>query len=111
MMWLLALYVAFSPLHIPDMTHRWPMLHVAPSVQIIYSQEPAEYPEGQYCTPKGDNYKGLQTPENPCACQIVMRPDKDGCCEIMQANDAKCKQFCHEHNCACPHECLMPEGK
>jgi hypothetical protein len=94
-------------LYIPDMSSRWPMLRVA---QVVQGGEPTEYPDGQYCTPNGDNFKGLQTPDNPCSCHIVMKMDKDKCCEQIQANDAVCKQFCHEHHCSCPHECVNPDG-
>lgn len=102
----IGLLVAQQQRSIPDMSHRWPILHVAPYVQITHGSEPDEYPDGQYCTPNGDNFKGLQTPDNPCKCHIVMREDNRHCCEILQANDAVCKQFCHEHHCSCPHECI-----
>jgi hypothetical protein len=110
---LIALYLFFSPLHVPDMSHRWPMLTVAAEArafQVTYAGEPDEYPDGAYCTPNGTNFKGLQTPDNPCKCHLVMRSaTNDGCCEILQANDAVCKQFCHEHHCACPRECVKNE--
>jgi len=69
--------------------------------------EPAPYPDGVYCTPTGDNFHGLQTPDHPCHCHMMMRSNADGCCEILQNNDPVCKQYCREKNCACPHECIV----
>jgi hypothetical protein len=80
---------------------------VAPPTQIVTNpNEPDEYAEGVYCTPKGDNYKGVQTPDHPCACKNMMREDKDGCCDVRVTNDPVCKQYCSEKHCACPKQCI-----
>lgn len=69
--------------------------------------EPPEYPDGVYCTPAGDLFRGLQTPDHPCKCHMVMRSaTPDNCCDILQANDPVCRQYCSEKHCACQHECL-----
>ena len=105
---LLYLVILFGGgLHVPDMTHRWPMIAVARAAQVVQNpSEPDEFPDGMYCSPKGNIYKGLQTPDSPCACHLVMRQDADGCCNVPQNNDPKCTQYCHEHHCSCPRECL-----
>jgi hypothetical protein len=106
MNWLLSLYLLISPLHTPTAV-RWPMMQVAQPAQVVQNPtEPPEFPDGVYCTPQGKVYKGLQTPDEPCHCQIMMREDQDGCCNIQQNNDPKCTQYCHEQHCRCPHECV-----
>lgn len=94
-------------LDVPDMSHRWPMLAVAAQIT-TNPAEPPEFPDGQYCTPNGNVFKGLQTPDAPCHCHMMMRQDADGCCNILQNNDQKCTQYCHEQHCACPRECIKP---
>jgi hypothetical protein len=110
MTWLVALYLLFSPLHVPKAPITPTLDRYVGFAQVTYAGEPDEYPDGAYCTPAGTNYKGLQTPDNPCKCHLVMRSaTNDGCCEILQANDATCRQFCHEHHCACPRECVKEQ--
>lgn len=74
-----------------------------------FPNEPPEYEPGVMCTPHGDNYKGLQTPDHPCTCKNMYRDSGDdteeGCNERV-TNDAACKQWCHESHCACPRICV-----
>ena len=107
MTWLLALYVAFNPLHIPPTNARWPVLRVAAPAQITTNpDEPPEYADGIYCTPQGDRFRNLQTADHPCACKNMVRPGSDGECDVKMNNDAACKQWCHEQHCACPQTCV-----
>ena len=69
--------------------------------------EPPEYPQGWYCTPKGDVAEGIKTPDHPCACK---RMYADEACELNPTHDAACKQFCHENHCGCPVACPEPKG-
>lgn len=79
----------------------------SPSSQIVMNpDEPTIYPEGVYCTPAGDMFHGLQTPDHPCKCKNMLREDKDGCCDVKVTNDPVCKQWCHEEHCGCPMECI-----
>lgn len=81
--------------------------HLAVAAQITTNpNEPAPYPEGVFCTPKGDTVLGVETGLHPCACHMVMRESPDGCCDILQANDPVCRQYCTEKHCACPRECV-----
>lgn len=74
--------------------------------QPLFPNEPAPYPEGVFCTPKGDNVHGFQTEDHPCSCHNMMREDKYGCCDEKVTNDPVCKQWCTEKNCRCPVECI-----
>jgi hypothetical protein len=65
-------------------------------------QEPPEYPDGNFCTPKGDVVKGTQTPDHPCACHRVNRTEF---CEGEPSHEPVCKQYCHERHCRCPVTC------
>lgn len=82
------------------------LLAVVAAQTTFNPNEPPPYPEGVYCTPTGTNFHGLLTPDNPCHCAMMMRQTEDGCCTILQNNDPKCKQYCTESHCACPHECV-----
>jgi hypothetical protein len=74
--------------------------------QVSRSTEPNEYPSGVYCTPHGDLYKGVQTPDHPCSCKNMFRQDDDGCCDQRVTNDPVCMQWCHEQHCSCPKTCI-----
>lgn len=74
-----------------------------------FPNEPPEYADGVMCSPKGDIFKGLQTPDHPCSCKNMWRdshPNDEGCCDERVTNDSTCKQWCHEQHCACPHICV-----
>lgn len=74
-----------------------------------FPNEPPEYADGVMCSPKGDIFKGLQTPDHPCHCKNMWRDsDTDGenCCDERVTNDSTCLQWCHEKHCACPKICI-----
>ena len=78
-----------------------------PPPQIVRNpDEPAPYPKGVYCTPKGDLVHGVQTDLHPCKCHNMVRESKDGCCDVPVTNDPVCAQFCNEAACACKKECI-----
>ena len=85
------------------------LIPLSVSAQITHAPDPPEYPDGVMCTPKGDNFKGLQTPDHPCHCHkmYAQTEDPDGCCDPSAPKilDTTCKQICHEKHCACPTEC------
>jgi hypothetical protein len=78
------------------------------------SQEPPVYPQGQFCTPKGDMKGGKQTTDHPCACKRHDEADPDDpenkkMCKAgeatMPSHDTTCKQWCNEQHCLCPVSC------
>ena len=83
------------------------------TAQIVQGGEPDEYPPDVLCSPKGDIFHGLQTPDHPCVCtRMAYTADPDGCCDANAPHklDTRCKQFCHEQHCACPVICPTPDG-
>lgn len=64
--------------------------------------ERQEYPDGQFCSPKGDIIGGFQTLDHPCHCHRV---DYDEFCEGTPTHDQVCQQYCSERHCACPITC------
>ena len=75
------------------------------SVVVAFSgQEPPEYPDGMYCSPKGDITVNGQVlhPDHKCLCH---REDHSQDCEGEPTHDSQCKQWCHENHCRCPIMC------
>ena len=73
--------------------------------------EPKEYPDGVFCTPKGDIAYGVQTSDHPCVCHRVNQSMAHDCCDHAQdSHEQACNQWCSEKHCSCPVECPMPEG-
>lgn len=70
---------------------------------MVAQEEPAEYPEGTLCSPRGDIVQGQQTPDHPCACKNMGSSETS--CEKPVTNDPQCKQWCHEKHCGCPLTC------
>ncbi len=71
--------------------------------------EPPAYPDGQYCTPRGDEYRGQIVNGHQCACK---RMTADPLCEGEASHDRDCLQWCHEDkgsHCHCPVQCAMPD--
>lgn len=66
--------------------------------------EPPEYPDGWFCSPRGDIHNGTQTADYPCHCARMNHSDS---CDDPKADshDPGCGQFCHEQHCACPIAC------
>ena len=79
-----------------------PLLFPVLLMLVLPWQEPPEYRDGTFCTPKGDLVGPLQTPNNPCVCRRV---DHDPLCEGVPWKDQRCRQWCHEQHCACPVAC------
>lgn len=82
------------------------LIVLALALVALAAQEPAPYPDGAYCTPKGDLVNGLQTPDHPCACHRI---DRDPTCEGRPIEDAICKQYCTPSHCGCEIHCEAPE--
>lgn len=67
------------------------------------TQEPDEYPKGEFCKRPGDSH----TPkDHPCHCM-----DKDDCSKPAEGQGTgahennQCKQWCHQDHCACKAIC------
>ena len=75
---------------------------------------PTPYPDGKFCTPKGDLIGRRQTTDHPCACKrhdmaASSDPEAKKMCQagepVDPSHDPVCKQECSEQHCACPIGC------
>lgn len=68
--------------------------------------EPATYPEGVFCSHKGDIAYGVQTSDHPCACHRMNQSQVHDCCDHNQdSHEKNCLQYCSEKHCSCEVEC------
>lgn len=86
---------------------RWLILSAALSLSLAALQEPPIYPEGMYCTPRGDVVQGVQTPDHPCRCKRMADPE-DSCETVRESSE--CLQWCHKEHCKCPIACESPKA-
>ena len=70
----------------------------------VQAPEPAKYPPGWFCSPRGTIKHGEQTPDNPCRCKR-MNSSKDCDDPTHDTHDRACSQFCSEEHCACGVTC------
>ena len=78
-----------------------------------YPVEPAEYPDGMFCTAAGtvDNAGHVLGPDHRCACHRHMdQTTDDPYCETGPMHeDNKCLQYCHYQHCRCMVHCETPK--
>lgn len=87
------------------------LLALTMPVALAPVQEPPEYPDGNFCDPRGtvNNQGRVIAPDHPCTCKRMVEPTKDDpACELgFIHEDQKCLQYCHYKHCACPVDCKM----